>query len=285
MSLALDANIEALLEQRTHRFASCWEIERTDGTIFRFTDHDKELTVDGDAYAPTGGFSASAIQAGANLQDQNRELLGVLDAAAITHDDLRAGLYREAKVTQMLVDWRYPWAGAITTMVYWLAEIRFSGEQWEARVEGLTRWLNPKVGDLYSRTCQHVVGDSRCGVTLSSYKESGTVAAITTQRRVFTVSGLTKADGYFTFGLLTWTSGSNDGLEHEVKLHDVGGSTAITLQLPTPYDIGVADGFDISAGCDKLQATCKDKFSNLDNFGGFPFIPGNDRMLQSPRAK
>jgi hypothetical protein len=27
------------------------------------------------------------------------------------------------------------------------------------------------------------------------------------------------------------------------------------------------------AGCDHLLATCRDRFSNVANFGGFPWIP------------
>jgi hypothetical protein len=33
------------------------------------------------------------------------------------------------------------------------------------------------------------------------------------------------------------------------------------------------DTLNAIAGCDKLQATCTSKFSNLVNFAGFPFVP------------
>ena len=55
-------------------------------------------------------------------------------------------------------------------------------------------------------------------------------------------------------------------------------SSAETLNLSRQ----VADTFNIIAGCDKLAATCKTKFSNMVNFGGFPFIPGNDKMIRTP---
>jgi len=29
----------------------------------------------------------------------------------------------------------------------------------------------------------------------------------------------------------------------------------------------------IYPGCDRVRATCESKFDNLDNFGGFPWIP------------
>ena len=33
---------------------------------------------------------------------------------------------------------------------------------------------------------------------------------------------------------------------------------------------------DRTAGCDKRRETCRDKFANILNFQGFPFMPGSD---------
>ena len=48
----------------------------------------------------------------------------------------------------------------------------------------------------------------------------------------------------------------------------------VTLWEPLPFDLAASDTFSIVAGCDKRWATCKDKFSNGNNFRGFPHIPG-----------
>ena len=32
----------------------------------------------------------------------------------------------------------------------------------------------------------------------------------------------------------------------------------------------------VQAGCDHLPTTCKNKFNNLANFNGFPFVPLED---------
>jgi uncharacterized phage protein (TIGR02218 family) len=47
--------------------------------------------------------------------------------------------------------------------------------------------------------------------------------------------------------------------------------------MPRPIEVG--DTFDITAGCDKRLETCRDRFSNVVNFGGFPHMPGNDYAL------
>jgi uncharacterized phage protein (TIGR02218 family) len=288
--LTLAAQPAALIKCQTHRFCTLWKIERTDSTILYFTDHDHEITYSGNTYTPTGGFNASAVQKQGEGGTQNLEIVGALSSSAITHADLRAGRYHEAKVTAYLVDWHYPWAGAFETSVFWISEVRYTGEDWEARVEGYGRWLRPRIGKLYARTCWHTLGDTACGINLnlSAWKESGTVDDVTSggldDRRVFSASGLTKADDFFNRGYITWSTGSNAALISEVKDWTLS-TTKIELQLPTKYPIAVSDTFAIRAGCDKLASTCKDTFSNLVNFGGFPTIPGDDKAMQTPLAK
>lgn len=47
-------------------------------------------------------------------------------------------------------------------------------------------------------------------------------------------------------------------------------------------EVGVADAFTITVGCDKHFKTCKAKFDNSANFRGFPHVPGIDFALAVP---
>jgi hypothetical protein len=38
-------------------------------------------------------------------------------------------------------------------------------------------------------------------------------------------------------------------------------------------------------GCNKRFATCQSVFNNAINFGGFPYMPGVDRILNYPDAR
>jgi uncharacterized phage protein (TIGR02218 family) len=267
------------------RLATCWKIERTDSTTLRFTDHDAALDVGGATYTPAGGVSASARQKSGGIKTQNLEVLGALDSAAITHDDLRAGRYRDSVVTEMLVDWRYPWLGALATNIYRITRVRYTGERWEATIESIAKYLSADVGGTCTRACHYRLGVSACGVTLASYTDSGVVSAVSggglDDRRIFQATGPAGAAGYYDLGYVEWLTGDNAGLVHQVKTHTVSPIT-IALQLRTPFAIQVGDTFNVIAGCDKLAATCETKFSNMVNFGGFPFVPGNDRMTQTP---
>jgi uncharacterized phage protein (TIGR02218 family) len=131
------------------------------------------------------------------------------------------------------------------------------------------------------------LGDSRCRVDLAAVGlyGSGAVAQVLGAFD-FTASGLRAlATGVLTRGKLTWNSGANVGLGVEVKAHTQGtGSSRLSLFLPMPEPIAVGDAFAVTAGCDKALATCRDRFSNVVNFGGFPHMPGNDFALSYPNT-
>jgi len=40
----------------------------------------------------------------------------------------------------------------------------------------------------------------------------------------------------------------------------------------------------VTAGCDKGAATCREKFDNILNFGGFPHMPGEDWATGYPNT-
>lgn len=95
-----------------------------------------------------------------------------------------------------------------------------------------------------------------------------------------TVTPLGSSSGYFDFGIVAWTTGENTGLTMEVKSYVSG---QVTLALPMPYPIAVLDEFTIVAGCDKSFVTCRDRFDNVVNFRGEPYVPGIDKIVQVGR--
>jgi uncharacterized phage protein (TIGR02218 family) len=163
-----------------------------------------------------------------------------------------------------------------------LGEVSLSGGRFTAEVRGLAQPLAQTIGQLYSSGCRAKFGDSRCKQPLASFTFTASVTSVTSSQ-TFVASGLAQASGYFDFGTLTFTSGANQGLKTEVKVFLSGGS--ITLVLPMPYGVDVADNFTISAGCDKSFETCTSRFNNAINFRGEPHVPGLDRMLETSATR
>ncbi len=97
-----------------------------------------------------------------------------------------------------------------------------------------------------------------------------------------TVVPLGSDSGYFDGGVITFTSGLNSGRSMEVKSYVPG---QMTLQMPMPYAVAVGDTYSMRAGCDHSMATCRDRYSNLVNFRGEPYVPGIDKMIQVARSQ
>ncbi len=252
----LSSASRALLSQSRHRLITCWQLERADATIFRFTDHATPITFNANVFTPTRGIDASARERQAGVQVHNLEILGILESNTITHDDVRAGLYDNAKITEYWLDWRYPWAGAVITNVYWITALKYTSEGWEATLESVMRRLQRKRGSSYARSCRYELGDSQCTVTLATFTEVGTVTDVSSgsldNRKTFIVTGPSASAGEYGLGFLTWVTGNNAGLTSQVKTHTTGPIT-IVLQLKAHFDIEVGDTGNLVAGCDKLS--------------------------------
>ena len=271
------ANLTAHIAGEVTTMATCWKLTRTDGQIFGFTNHDQPLLVSGVTYLAESGFSATAIRTTADFAVGNLDVQGILDSTTITAADIRAGLWDYAAVEIFDVNWAALADGVIKQRKGWLGEIKTGRSGFVAELRGLAQKLQQSIGRLYGAACDAELGDTRCGVTLASFTATGTITGVTS-RRVFADSALVDANGYYDQGKLTWTAGENNGLAMEVKTYLLSGG-AITLVLPMPFDVAIGDTYSLSAGCDKLFATCGTKFANEGNFRGFPHVPGFDRMI------
>jgi uncharacterized phage protein (TIGR02218 family) len=158
-----------------------------------------------------------------------------------------------------------------------IGAITRNGDGFRAETRGLAQKLQKRVGRVYTETCDAILGDARCGVSLGAFTFAATVTAVV-DRRQFTAVALTQDAGYFEGGEVEFTSGDNDGLRMEVAEFS-GGELRLALNLP--YDVEIGDTFNAIAGCPKTAAICKSRFSNLDNFRGFPDLPGNDKILET----
>lgn len=280
------ARAAGLIASPCARLATCYKITRVDGTVYRLTGHDRDITLDGEVYTPMDTVEVSAIRRETALKAQNADSKGIISSTLIKSDDLRAGKYKKAKIEETLVDWKFPFAGKIIKNVFWVMNVSYDGEAWSADLESLPHFLGAKVGDIYTRDCGYNLGDSDCGVNLVALQTTGTVVGMLDgdSRRIIRAASIApQTDGYYDWGEVVFTSGANNGEKGEVKTY-VAATLDITLQLQLPYKVLPGDAFTLKPGCNKLKSTCKTKYSNVLNFGGYPYIPTTDRVLRiTPR--
>jgi len=202
--------------------------------------------------------------------------------SALSHVD--AGRFDGAEVTSWLVNWENP---AQRTVQFRgnIGEIRRAGGAFQAELRGLTDALNRPIGHVFQRPCGAVLGDARCKVDLDADGYRAEVAIYQQDNaRVFRFVGLLGyAQGWFERGKMRVLTGAAAGLSAPIKL-DVQGGTLREVSLWEPLRANVAPGdtVELIAGCDKRFETCRVKFSNAQNFRGFPDIPEEEWLMVHP---
>jgi Uncharacterized conserved protein (DUF2163) len=73
--------------------ATCWKITRHDRMVQGFTDHVRDLEVDGVTYEAASGYTRTAIRSTADLAVDNLNLESAFGDAGITEEDMHTGHY------------------------------------------------------------------------------------------------------------------------------------------------------------------------------------------------
>lgn len=129
----------------------------------------------------------------------------------------------------------------------------------------------------WGRGCPHALYDRGCKVDPADHGVTAQVAAVT-GNTVVSAAFANYADGHFAGGFVSFT-GAYGTIERRAIERHVGN----TLTL-----LGPSDGINASAwvtaypGCDRVTATCLNKFNNLPNYGGFPHLPNKSPFDGDP---
>lgn len=261
--------------------ATCWSITRKDGVALYFTEHDRDVMVDGHTYQAADSMAVSALSSSIGLAVDNLEFEGMLTATAITEADLLSGRYDHAEIRIFMVNYADPTMGKLDLKTGWLGEVTRQDGKFTAEMRGLSSHLQQVIGEVYTRNCRAQLGDARCGVNLAPYTVTGTVTAVEAAH-AFSDSSKTQAADYFASGVVTFTSGANAGLSMEVREFSNG---RFGLFLPMPYALVVGTTFTAVAGCDKRIESCISRFHNAVNFRGEPHVPGTDKLLETSATR
>ena len=273
----LSPALAAHLDGEVTTLATCWRLERTDGWVRGFTDHDRDLFVDSLLYTASTGFLPSAIKSGADLSVDNLDVDGFLDDEALKATDLTAGLYDGARIDIFVVNWADLSQGRVLLRRGWLGQVKRADQRFSAEVRGVANRLQQTQGKLYSRLCRTDLGSPECTVDLGPLTDELAILAVNAGDAF--VVPTARPSGFYAFGTCSFLTGANAGGSIEVLGH-VG--QAITLFTPMPRPIAAGDQVRLVAGCDKTIETCHARYGNVLNFRGEPHIPGNDKVFSYP---
>jgi uncharacterized phage protein (TIGR02218 family) len=285
MAKTISPALKEHLAQEVTTICSCWQMTRLDGVSFYFTDHDQDLAIDGNTYLAALGYQRTAIQSSADMSVDNLDLQGLFDSSTLTVEDLRTGLFDFADIFIFVVNWADLTQGKLQMRRGKLGDIVATPSgTFTTQLRGLTQMLQQNVGELYTPWCRADLGDSRCKIDLvgGGWQVAATVASVVDEANfTITVTEPRAVDGWFNEGVVTFTSGADDGRSMEIKFWTQAVS-AVHLHLPMPASIAIGDTLTLYPGCDKTVATCAGRFNNMPNFRGEPYVPGADAFLATP---
>lgn len=270
------------------------KIQPVTGNPLYLTTSATSIEYEGDTYVPVLAVDMSAQSESIGGEEYDSQITGAIDNAIssplLTNADLSRGVYRGARVTEYLVDPKYPYAGALKTYGYVIESVSWNGEFFDAQIGGLLPSVGRRNGQTYSRQCVVELGGPYCGVNLEDFRfpqgNSGAAVGSVLNLRSFTALGFQTGaitEDYFTFGTVQFLTGENRGRFATILNYEPNGDVFL-LAEPLPFDVATGDKFFAFAGCQKTQSACKDKFNNYRNFQGNPYVRGTSTSIDAPAS-
>jgi len=237
----------------------------TPTATYRYTTFPTSVVSNLNTFTPLEGLKRDAVKVGTHEDDSI-----TIDVAMPFNDPMVvAFVYDTAPPTLTLNLYRAHASDLDDRVLLWTGPVTgFSvqGRTAKMRVPSLFSFiLNGVVpAPRYQAPCNHVLYDTRCGVTAASHQHATTVTGIASN--VVTLATQTITDADLIGGEMVFSANSERRMITSV--------TGLDVTVAYPFaTLVVGSSVTIRKGCDHSFATCKSKFSNGINFGGMPLVP------------
>lgn len=254
------------------------------GTVLRYTDADRDLVVSGNTFLCGPNIQRSRTKQTVGTSVDNMQVTIFDDGRTVISgkpiiQQFRVGLFRGAtlKVEKLfLLDWNDTSPGAVPWFEGTVSEPSCDHISVNFQCKSMVAMLNTQMPeDIYQGTCNNQLFDAVCGASEAAFTfASGTTATSVVDRKKFTLSGTSQANGYFALGKVKFLTGANAGQPARTIKSYIGG--VIEVFQPFPFDIANGDQVSVTAGCDKVYDSANGcgKFGRkTSGFNATPFIP------------
>jgi len=270
MTKTASAAYIAAEEASERKPAELYHIWRDGGEHWRLTSSDKAETYDSNAYTPA---TLSRTQVRYNSQlDVTTMQITASSLADPVFDYIAMNPIEILWISVMKIHRAMSPLEVSVVFIGQIKDVSFKGGAAKVNCVGFEHFLKKTIPALrYQLTCNHQVFDTKCALTKASYKTTETITLDATKTILTGTAFGLEDDGYFIGGEVVFGDESRTISAH------VG--TAITIMYAF-IEIVDTDSVDAYPGCDGRAETCRDKYSNILNFLGFPFIPVENPALR-----
>jgi uncharacterized phage protein (TIGR02218 family) len=261
----------------------CWRLKRKDGVIFCFTEATQDIRVRDEIYLFSSGLRSSAIEENCNISVDNFDVEGILQSDVISEKDILNGLYDKAVIEVFLVNVDYSLnidenqKDVIFLKRGYIGAIRLLGEnKFVAEVNGFLQLADQHITQRYSLNCRANFCDKKCGLNVNDFVFDGEITKILDKKTFQDVKN-DKKDGYFDYGIIILEDDKGQKFEQNIKFYI---NKTFELTIPAKVELRVGMRYKATAGCDKSIQMCIERFKNVVNFRGEPYIPGMGRVYK-----
>ena len=251
------------------------------GATVYLTDHVRDVVLGANTYKTDSGYQFSGLALEDNMSPGVLDLSGVANIAGIDMDEIVAGVFDDARVYAFATTWNAPVVDEEPLGVAILGKTKLDDDRYTIEMMMLIDALNQTVGKTYTANCQKEFGGTGfagCQVALGPITVTGTLTDVTSNS-IFRDSARAEAEDYFGEGTVAFTTGDNAGLKPiKIKSHAADGT--IEVHEAFHYPVAIGDAYTLVPGCRHRQEDCRDKWSNVINFGGYSFIATTSTYTQ-----
>jgi uncharacterized phage protein (TIGR02218 family) len=237
-------------------------------TTWRYVAGDQAYTIGGDTFEPLA-ITREALNQSKEEDQQLTITLPAMTDICRQYISTVPGQGASVKVERVQkpdgIDRIIVFVGSLLTVTF-----EESGKLARLTVQAQNKAMSRTIPrNVYSSICNHVLYDPRCTIDRTLFRITGEVLLEDVAARTIQVNGADgQADGYYQAGYVESTSATAP--DRRLILAHVG--EVLTLNLAFGHSL-LGQNVRVYAGCKHDAPTCKSKFNNLPNFGGYPFVP------------
>lgn len=240
------------------------------GGHWYYTSHDQALQFNGVNYVP------AALERGTVEYDSQLEVSTMqITAGRTLHPAIRYIAQNPVEPLWIEIKRVHRDMSPMDASVIFIGQIKnvlVKGVTSQAHCVGFEYFLRQPIPIMrYQPQCNWTLFDSRCSLDSDAYKASCQASTDSTKRILTATEVGAQDDGYWVFGYVEWNSHRRMIIKH------VGDD--IYMRYPILEMNAAVVQVDVWPGCDGGIITCRDKFDNVANFGGHPYVPRDNPTL------